>query len=359
MSNDANLYKNDTREAPTAEVVAMGKLNFTGNVIPHTWRDYIRKSDNRAKSGSVVDLEGTVILAWIVWWYRPADVIDEETRQWLGWKKKFWGDKLQASYSDIAEQTGLTKLQTRAAIERLEAAGIITTEFRHTPQASNVLYIGINVEKIIEISYPCAVITKDGCAVTIQDDMQYLLNTYTKRTTETQKELLHSSPAVAGKPKNNGHQAVFALPLDQAPPLVESGSEIAQSKPRALTEQQQFYKALCEVCHVDGKVMRGQVVQAVKTLRSAGYSLAQVEGFADWWKVNDWRGQKGQPPTVQQLIAHIKQSVDALAVATPVNGKSRESVPQNIAEAVDENFIAMLNSQPAGSYLRQIYAQYL
>lgn len=352
MSNNANLYKNDTREAPTAEVSAMGKLNFTGNVIPHTWRDHIRKPDNRAKTGSVVDLEGTVILAWIVWWYRPSDVIDEETKQWLGWKKKFWGDKLQASYSDIAEQTGLTKLQTRAAIERLETAGIITTEFRHTAQASNMLYIGINVEKIIEISYPCAVTTKDGCAVTIKDDVQYLLNTYTERTTETQKELLHSSPAVAGKPKTNGHQAVFAQPL------VESGSEIAQAEPRVLTEPQQFYKALCEVCHLDEKAMRGQVTRTIKVLRDAGYTSEQVNRFPDWWYKSDWRGLKGQPPTLQQVVQHIKQSVDGVQ-PVHANGKSRESVPQNISEAVDENFLAMLNAQPPGSYLRQVYAQYL
>ena len=49
-------------------------------------------------------------------------------------------------------------------------------------------------------------------------------------------------------------------------------------------------------------------------IAKGGYSAANVRQFRDWWMPFDWRGQKGQAPTINQLrsdIGKIRQPVPA------------------------------------------------
>ena len=42
----------------------------------------------------------------------------------------------------------------------------------------------------------------------------------------------------------------------------------------------------------------------------SGYTSSDLEKFSDWWKKNDWRGVKGQPPTlgqVEEFIFRVKE----------------------------------------------------
>jgi len=52
-----------------------------------------------------------LILADVVYWYRPAVLRDERTGAVIGQKKKFAEDMLRRSYSDLEEQFGLSKKQ--------------------------------------------------------------------------------------------------------------------------------------------------------------------------------------------------------------------------------------------------------
>lgn len=127
----------------------MRKLNLTGNIIPHAWYSKIT-----FQSGNP-DLLGTVLLAEIVYWYRPIEVKDERTGQLLGFKKKFAADMLQRSLSSFAEQFGVNKRQVADALKRLEDAGLIIKKIR-TIQASqgrlnNVMYVAPVPSKIAEL----------------------------------------------------------------------------------------------------------------------------------------------------------------------------------------------------------------
>jgi hypothetical protein len=121
-------------------VHAIGEINFRGNVIPHNWFGHLRRENGKA------NLNATVILSEIVYWYRPTVVKDEATGEVLEERKKFKADKLQRNYQSFADQFGLTKRQAKAAIKFLVDKGVITIEFRHltTPQGTklfNVLYL--------------------------------------------------------------------------------------------------------------------------------------------------------------------------------------------------------------------------
>ncbi|MCR5235446.1 MAG: hypothetical protein K6E53_16315, partial [Lachnospiraceae bacterium] len=73
----------------------IGKLYFSGNIIPETWFYTIVNESGKP------NLLAINILADIVYWYRPTEVSDEKTGK-ITYKKKFRDkDFLQKSYADI------------------------------------------------------------------------------------------------------------------------------------------------------------------------------------------------------------------------------------------------------------------
>jgi hypothetical protein len=73
--------------------------------------------------------------------------------------------------------------------------------------------------------------------------------------------------------------------------------------------QPDMFGAIVEACQVDGKLKQGQIAKQSKLLLEAGYTPEQVRAFPEWWKSHDWRGQRGEIPTMPQLAEKIKQSV--------------------------------------------------
>ena len=72
--------------SPTVD--RMCRLQFTGNVIPSSWYHTIKKETGKP------NLNAIIILADIVYWYRPVEIRDEATGQLCGFKKKFQADIL-------------------------------------------------------------------------------------------------------------------------------------------------------------------------------------------------------------------------------------------------------------------------
>jgi hypothetical protein len=94
------------------------ELAFNGDIIPHTWYESpLLRHDNGKPN-----LNAIIILANICYWYRPEDVVDEETNRVVGIKAKFSQDKLQMYYQQWAEKYGLTKRQVKEAVAFLKSA---------------------------------------------------------------------------------------------------------------------------------------------------------------------------------------------------------------------------------------------
>ncbi len=78
-----------------AIVNAVGKMAFTGNVIPESWYKTVVSSNGR------VNLLAVNLLGETVYWYRPMEIRDEKSGD-VTWEKKFADDDfLQRSYSKI------------------------------------------------------------------------------------------------------------------------------------------------------------------------------------------------------------------------------------------------------------------
>lgn len=105
-------------------VDAMGSINITGNIIPAVWYRTITKENGKPY------LLAIVILADIVYWYRPSEVRDQGTGHILGWKKKFSEDILRQSYQYYADLFGESKKTVKTAMDRLEKLQVIRREFR-------------------------------------------------------------------------------------------------------------------------------------------------------------------------------------------------------------------------------------
>ena len=131
----------------------IGQINISGNIIPKIWFSTITKKDSNKPYYLAI-----LILADIVYWYRPTEVRDETTGSLIGFKKRFKSDLLQRSYAAFEKEFGENEQVIRRALSRLEELGLIKRVLRTINQNgmlyNNVMYISLSPEKIIEYTYP-------------------------------------------------------------------------------------------------------------------------------------------------------------------------------------------------------------
>lgn len=141
-------------------VKAIGDINLTGNVIPHTWFGHklLRRDSSLPVSiENKCNLNAILILSDIIYWYRPTIVRDELTGFISEVKTKFSGNKLQKTYKLWAIQFGLSIRQVKEACYFLKERGLITIECRNIPLPDgtilpNVTFFEPVVDKIREIT---------------------------------------------------------------------------------------------------------------------------------------------------------------------------------------------------------------
>ena len=134
-------------------VDAMGSINISGNIIPAVWYRTITKENGKPY------LLAIVILADIVYWYRPSEVRDQGTGHILGWKKKFSDDLLRQSYQYYADLFGESKKTIKTAMDKLEKLQVIRREFRTVSYGdglvcNNVMYVELKPDMLYQLTFP-------------------------------------------------------------------------------------------------------------------------------------------------------------------------------------------------------------
>lgn len=134
-----------------AIVDKMYGIDITGNITPPAWYQTITHENGKPNNTAIV------LLSDIVYWYRPQEVRDERTGDFIGTRKKFKADLLQRSYTQLAEQFGFSKRQVADAVKELEKLGVIRRVFRNIyaigRTMNNVLFIELIPERLKEITY--------------------------------------------------------------------------------------------------------------------------------------------------------------------------------------------------------------
>ena len=135
-------------------VDAIGQLNIEGNIIPHSWYRHIKYSNKR---GTYTDPLACLILADLVYWYRPVEERDELTGELIGWRKKFADDLLRRSPSAWAEMFGVTVKQVRESMHLLEQLELVEVELKphqtFLGTVPNVMFITLHPANISTITY--------------------------------------------------------------------------------------------------------------------------------------------------------------------------------------------------------------
>lgn len=141
-------------DATAATVLRMGEINLDGNVIPHSWYEHLRYPNGKP------NLNAIVILAEVVYWYRPIVLKDEKTGRVLPARKKFEGEHLQRTRKSFAEQFGLTTKQVKDALNFLEEKKVVeviiakSLKIANGKKLGNVPYIALDAEKVAEFNRP-------------------------------------------------------------------------------------------------------------------------------------------------------------------------------------------------------------
>jgi DNA-binding MarR family transcriptional regulator len=72
-----------------------------------------------------------------------------------------------------------------------------------------------------------------------------------------------------------------------------------------------FCHRLADVCRLDFNANAGKIRKfACKLWRHGeGYSLADLDTFEQWWHTQDWRGQRGETPRLNDVCEGIREAV--------------------------------------------------
>ena len=229
---------------PTPTVTAIGNMNWEGNIVPHAWYQHLRTKANTPNTVAII------ILSDVIYWYRPVEVRDEATGRLAGYRRKFNGLTLQASYQKYVDMFGFSKGQVKAAFDYMKERGLVRVEFKSFTSKtgmyfSNVMYVEPIPDAIAKINRPLpgdtescadasgedeyAPIPTSGMQVppaTVSDtgeDPAVSGETYTEVSGEVSREVSgepSSTPAPPPASRNNGGQKSPAreVPKSSRPP---------------------------------------------------------------------------------------------------------------------------------------------
>jgi len=170
-------FKKSTKEVSAMDtnkvITILANFHFEGNIIDHSWLKTIQKNGKPY-------FEAIYLLSEIVYWYRPVILKDEQGNVIL--QKKFKSDILQMTYKQIEERTGIPKKTAQRALQFLEKLGVIFREYRtvevQNTTLTNVMFIGLNIEKLLEISKKTQVIENKEKIESLSIPMDKSVHTY-------------------------------------------------------------------------------------------------------------------------------------------------------------------------------------
>lgn len=131
----------------TKEVLEIAKINLMAEayvVLPEKWLLAL-KTD-----AGLPDLIGAIILGYIVFRYKPQFIEGKDGETLVG--RFFKGSNYELNHAELKKHFGLTDMQIRHALRRLETAGLFTRKIKQT-QSGRVVEILINPLAIEVLTY--------------------------------------------------------------------------------------------------------------------------------------------------------------------------------------------------------------
>ncbi len=136
----------------TSAVAGISQINFTGDVIPHSWYHTMTKKGRPYRLA--MD-----ILAHLVYWHRWVTQEDSTTGKII-YFRKFKGEKYQCQYAELMSRFGVSKDTIKRAVDWLDEQGIITRDIMDVHANGQVfpnrMYLTPIPEKVKSLTFPPA-----------------------------------------------------------------------------------------------------------------------------------------------------------------------------------------------------------
>ena len=134
-------------------VDALYKIDFTGNIIPHSWYGTIQTEKGKP------DMNAIAILSEILYWHRPRESCGDGDSGETVLVKRFGKDMLQLSYGQLNKKFHLSKAQCRRAMKNLERLGVIKRHLRDFDteagdRLNNVMFIELFSYRLLQLTFP-------------------------------------------------------------------------------------------------------------------------------------------------------------------------------------------------------------
>ena len=145
-----------------------------------------------------------------------------------------------------------------------------------------------------------------------------------------------------------------------------------ETKPeKPLTNQQKLLESFVTLLRLDMRVYSGgygRLAKETNLFYKAEITPEQIEKFAKWWYLNDFRGKQDQAPTIDQVskslatalawidpdTIEIAQPSTAIAVVRPEPQEKQQYKPFNRADDTQSNVKSVFNKVRQGQALKQI-----
>ena len=134
-------------------VDALYNVDFTGNIIPHSWYGTIQTEQGKP------DMNAITILSEILYWHRPRESCGDGDSGEIVLAKRFGKDMLQLSYGQLNKKFHLSKAQSQRAMRNLERLGVIKRHLRDLETDSgaclnNVMFIELFSDRLLQLTFP-------------------------------------------------------------------------------------------------------------------------------------------------------------------------------------------------------------
>ena len=141
------------RKTTIASVDALYNVEFSGNIIPHTWYGTIQTEIGKP------DMNAIAILSEILYWHRPRESCGDGDSGETVLEKRFASDMLQLSYGQLNKKFHLSKAQCRRAMKNLERLGVIKRHLRDLEtdagdSLNNVMFIEMFSDRLLQLTFP-------------------------------------------------------------------------------------------------------------------------------------------------------------------------------------------------------------
>ena len=141
------------RKTTIASVDTLYNVDFSGNIIPHTWYGTIQTEKGKP------DMNAIAILSEILYWHRPRESCGDGDSEEIVLSKRFGKDMLQLSYGQLNKKFHLSKAQCRRAMKNLERLGVIRRHLRDLETdagdcLNNVMFIELFSDRLLQLTFP-------------------------------------------------------------------------------------------------------------------------------------------------------------------------------------------------------------